>query len=117
MYKPLPKCLTIKESGIHGLGIFTTEFIDIEVDLGIAHINLPGFPQGFCRTPLGGFYNHSETPNCKLVDSTELFQRVPEIKSSILFLLVKKLVTITGIKKGEELTCSYTLYDLDINNE
>ena len=100
MYTPLPPCLTIKKSDIHGLGIFATSNIYSGCDLGIAHVKLPGFPQGYCRTPLGGFYNHSDEPNCKLIDSYEYN------------LSVKRLVTIKDIAVGEELTCKYTLYSL-----
>ena len=31
MYKPLPNCLTIRKSFIHGLGLFDTEKIDKDV--------------------------------------------------------------------------------------
>ena len=115
MYKPLLPCLTIGKSDIHGLGIFATEPIYIGRDLGIAHISLPSFPQGYCRTPLGGFYNHSEEPNCTLISGHELFQIDPEIKSSTLFLVVKKLFAIKDIKRGEEITCAYTLYQMGEN--
>ena len=130
MYKPLPKCLTIKESGIHGLGIFTTEFIDIEVDLGIAHINLPGFPQGFCRTPLGGFYNHSDNPNVQRMVTnilpklkfgdqapcTDSLSEVKNIEASRerlypnVIARFMYLISIKNIKNGEELTANYNLY-------
>ena len=40
MYSPLPDSLTIKQSAIHGLGIFTTCDITIGIDLGIAHVNI-----------------------------------------------------------------------------
>lgn len=102
MYSPLPDSLTIKQSAIHGLGIFTTCDITIGIDLGIAHVNIADmdFPQEYCRTPLGGFYNHSDEPNCKLIDSYEYN------------LSVKRLVTIKDIAVGEELTCKYTLYSL-----
>ena len=98
-YRPLPDCLTIKESSIHGLGIFATGSISKGTDLGIAHVEMVEwlkFPQNYCRTPLGGFYNHSDDPNCKLVDSD----------------CYKRLVSIKDIKEGEEITCVYTLYDL-----
>ena len=68
--------------------------------MGIAHVKMVewlSFPQDYCRTPLGGFYNHSDDPNCKLVDSLERY---------------KNLVTIKNIKKGEEITCKYTLYTI-----
>ena len=111
-YRPLPDCLTIRESEIHGLGLFATESIDMNFDLGIAHVELPNFMHGHCRTPLGGFYNHSEDPNCKLVPSTDLFQFDSDAKSSTLFLLVKRLFTVREIEEGEEITCKYTLYEV-----
>ena len=117
MYNPLPTWLTIKESGIHGLGLFATCDIGEETDLGIAHIELPNFPQNHCRTPLGGFYNHSKDPNCKLVTGTELFSLDPDIKSSVLFLTVKRLFTAKYIMKDEELTCEYTIYEIDKNKD
>lgn len=39
IYKPLPSCLTIKESNIHGLGLFAKEKIKENTLLGISHIN------------------------------------------------------------------------------
>ena len=113
MYTPLPPCLTIKKSEIHGLGIFATSNIYSGCDLGIAHVKLPGFPQGYCRTPLGGFYNHSDEPNCTLIEGTELYQLEPVVKSSTIFLVVKKLFTIQDIKCGHEITCSYSLYQME----
>ena len=37
-YKPLPKNLTIKQSKIHGLGLFATEDIKKQHEFGISHI-------------------------------------------------------------------------------
>ena len=99
-YKPLPDSLTIKKSPIHGLGVFATCDISSGIELGIAHINIVDFPQGYCRTPLGGFYNHSDEPNCELIDSDTMT------------FYVKRLVTIKDIAEGEEITCTYTLYSL-----
>ena len=99
-YKPLPESLTIKKSPIHGLGVFATCDISSGIELGIAHINIVDFPQGYCRTPLGGFYNHSDEPNCELIDSDTMT------------FYVKRLVTIKDIAEGEEITCTYTLYSL-----
>ena len=98
MYRPLPLCLTIRESEIHGLGLFALEDIGKGVDLGIAHVRMVGFPHGYCRTPLGGFYNHSEDPNCQLVEEGLGYNNS------------KRLVTMREIGQGEEITCRYTLY-------
>ena len=38
MYKTLPDFLTINKSDIHGLGIFATQDIPSNSDLGISHI-------------------------------------------------------------------------------
>ena len=102
MYKPLPKELTIKPSQIHGLGLFATENIPKETVLGITHLEHQDHEDGWIRTPLGGFYNHSQTPNCELIVShVGLYERR---------MIVKQLITINDIKVGEELTCTYTLW-------
>ena len=100
MYNPLPDNLTIRRSPIHGLGLFATCDVALGIELGIAHVNIVDFPQGYCRTPLGGFYNHSDEPNCKLINSDTMT------------FYVKRLVTIKDIAEGEEITCTYTLYSL-----
>ena len=60
MYKPLPESLTIQQSGIDGLGLFAKEDIMGGKNFGMSHIKLNG---NMVRTPLGGFINHSDTPN------------------------------------------------------
>ena len=76
-YQPLPSCLTIQKSEIHGLGLFATEDIPEGTNLGIAHILIPHaeevFAQSYCRTPLGGFYNHSDSPNCEIKSKINYF--------------------------------------------
>jgi len=62
MYKPLPKCITLEPSEIHGLGLFATQDILPNTCLGITHY-FTGFE--IIRTPLGGFGNHSDNPNCE----------------------------------------------------
>ncbi len=95
MYNPLPPYLTIKEALVHGLGLFATDDIDAGVDMCITHIKDARFEHGYSRTPLGGFFNHSETPNCEVVYD-DLFIR---------------LVSIKDIKAGEEITAKYTFYN------
>jgi SET domain-containing protein len=95
-YRPLPKCLTIYSSKIEGLGLFATSDIPSGTDLGISHILDERFENGVIRTPLGGFFNHSETPNC-------------EVKSDLNQGMMN-LVTIKPIKAGDELTATYILY-------
>jgi SET domain-containing protein len=76
-------------------GLYATGSIDKDTCLGITHVKDDRFEDGLIRTPLGGFFNHSDSPNCKLVESDGII----------------KLHTIKDIKWGEELTCTYTLYD------
>ena len=69
-YKPLPLGLTIKESKIHGLGLFTKVDLRAGKKLGITHIKVSNLYIGideWVRTPLGGFINHSENPNTFMV--------------------------------------------------
>jgi len=94
MYRPLPEYLTIKSSEIDGLGLFTNVDIDDKFVFGITHIKDLRFQNGYSRTPLGGFFNHSETPNCEVFEEGDFI----------------KLRTIRKIKAGEELTAKYTLY-------
>ena len=54
MYKPLPEKLTIKQSPIHGLGIYTKDNISQGERLGIIHIRDTRFENDSIRTPLGG---------------------------------------------------------------
>ena len=95
MYKPLPNALTIKPSDIEGLGLFATEDIPNSTSLGVCHIT-DKVTKELIRTPLGGFINHSEKPNCRRVEIQRFFY----------------LETITDIKKGEEITLKYTAYSV-----
>mgnify|MGYP003662059390 CR=1 FL=1 len=104
MYKPLPESLTIKQSGINGLGLFTKEDIAQGTNLGMTHAK---FEETIFRTPLGGFINHSGDANCVKVELRMTNQDMPNLK-----LDYKKwnLITIRDIKEGEELTVRYTFY-------
>ena len=103
-YKPLPNGITVKESEIEGLGLFATEKIEAGKVLGVSHVKSgPGMrsaktEDGYWRTPLGGFINHSDDPNCNKEENRF---------TGNLFLKTKKV-----IKEGEELTVKYTLYKL-----
>ena len=104
MYKPLPESLTIKQSGINGLGLFAKEDIAQGKNLGMTHIKLD---EALFRTPLGGFINHANDPNVVKVELLMTNER--KIKFNY-----KKwnLVTLQDIKKGEELTVRYTFYNI-----
>lgn len=93
-YRPLPDNLTIKKSDVEGLGIFATENISVNTKLGLTHYEVDKM---LLRTPLGGFYNHSDNPNC--------------VKYRVGFAFF--LMTIKDIKEGEELTVTYTLYGVN----
>ena len=60
-YQALPNELHIKDSPVAGQGIFAKEDIDAMMYLGISHVVVD---EDIMRTPLGGFINHSEDPNC-----------------------------------------------------
>ena len=96
IYRPLPLNLTIKNSTIDGLGLFATENIPPNYEFGISHVYDGEFNCGYIRTPLGGFFNHSETPNCEAYIDGRFI----------------KLKSIVGIKASEEITVKYWLYEV-----
>jgi len=106
MYKPLPESLTIKTSKVNGLGLFTKEAIPQATNLGMTHIKIEDH---ILRTPLGGFINHANDPNCVKVELLMSNYDDPKAKFNY-----KKwnLVTIKDIQQGEELTLKYTFYDI-----
>ena len=54
-YRPLPNNLTIKPSQIEGLGLFATETIKKETNLGLTHLLIKDdIDVLIFRTPLGG---------------------------------------------------------------
>ena len=94
-YRPLPDNLTIKPSHIEGLGLFAIETIREGTDLGLTHLLIKNDIDVLVfRTPLGGFINHSDEPNCVRVDLHDKW-----------YLKTKK-----DINKNEELTLKYTMY-------
>ena len=134
MYKPLPKGLTIKNSPIEGLGLFTTEEIKKNSFIGVTHIRDEQFENKYIRTPLGGFYNHSNEPNVirmvsdtlpKLkfgdsVDFSTTFEKIKDGKSNrenLFYNLQEKpdakymfLISTKDINAGQEITANYNLY-------
>ncbi len=94
-FEPLPNFVTIRESLIHGLGLFATKNISSQTELGISHIKDKRFTHGYIRTPLGGFFNHSNTPNCEAIYDEDCI----------------KLKTINYIKINEEITVDYNKHD------
>tara|TARA_B100000945_G_C19905350_1_gene378064 strand:- start:3 stop:443 length:441 start_codon:yes stop_codon:yes gene_type:complete len=134
MYRPLPDGLTIKNSPIEGLGLFATKDIKKNSFIGITHVRDEQFENKYIRTPIGGFYNHSNDPtvirmvsdvlpklkfgdfvdtdiNTKKLkdgknDRENMYYNLHE-KSDAKFMF---MVAIKDIKAGEELAANYNLY-------
>jgi len=96
-YTPLPTGLTIADSRIAGQGLFTTRRLVAGTELGVSHYRIDG---EYIRTPLGGFINHAETPNCQ--------RSQVRIKPGF---DKWNITVIEDIDEGEELTLKYRLYD------
>ena len=101
MYTPLPESLTIRESSIHKLGLFADQYIKQATNLGMSHMQLK---DTIFRTPLGGFINHANEPNCAKVELL--------MKNDSFDYKKWNLITLREIKKGEELTVRYTFYNI-----
>ena len=134
MYRALADGLTIKNSPIEGLGLFTNVDIKKNTFIGVTHIRDEQFENKYIRTPLGGFYNHSDVPTVvrmvtdslpKLkfgdildVDSdTKKFPGKENDGENVFFNLQEKpdakyffMVAAKDIKAGDELTANYNLY-------
>jgi len=134
MYRPLPEGLTIKNSPIEGLGLFSTVDIKINTFIGITHIRDEQFDNKYIRTPLGGFYNHSNNPTVMrmvsdflpklkfgdMVDPKMAGKQIKDGKTdreNMYYNLQDKIdaqymfmVTVRDVKAGEELTANYNLY-------
>ena len=134
MYKPLPKQLTIKKSPIEGLGLYATENIKKNSYIGVTHVRDEQFENKYIRTPLGGFYNHSNEPTVMRMVSnmlptlnfgdpidtkakTKRFDENDTNRENMYYNLSEKpdakymfMVSIKDIKSGEELTANYNLY-------
>ena len=91
-YQALPESLHIQDSPIAGQGLFAKEDIPVDTELGLSHILL----EEIFRTPLGGFINHSDDPNCVKYPVDNKYY----------------IKTIRPIKAGEELFLKYTFYSV-----
>ena len=130
MYRPLPDELIIKKSPIEGLGLYSTKDIKANIFIGVTHIFDEKFENNYIRTPLGGFYNHSNEPNVqrmitniltklKFADQAPPIEDKNEIKNiegsrenmyPKLYARFMYMISIRDIKAGEELTANYNLY-------
>ena len=112
-YHPLPSGLTVADSGIEGQGLFTTRKLVAGTNLGMSHVELGKL---ILRTPMGGFINHSNKPNCVKVKSLLTRQvwnhrtDLPDDKYDFNF-TKWNLMVIENIEEGEELTLKYKMYD------
>jgi len=96
-YNPLPSGLTVADSRISGQGLFATRRLVMGTTLGTSHYRIDG---EYIRTPLGGFINHADEPNC---ERSQVRIRPGFDKWSVM--------TLEDIEEGEELTLKYKLYD------
>jgi len=96
MYRPLPDSVTILPSSINKLGLIATKDISAQTDLGMCHLELG---KVIIRTPLGGFINHSDKPNC----AKDKYMIRPGFDRW-------NIMVIEDIEEGEELTLKYKLY-------
>jgi len=134
MYKPLPKQLTIKKSPIEGLGLYATADIKKNSFIGVTHVRDEQFENKYIRTPVGGFYNHSNEPNVirmvsdalpkfKFGDTIDPKKNTREEKDKkknlddVFYHLQEKsdakymfLISTKDIKAGDEITANYNLY-------
>lgn len=95
MYKALPNWIHVKDSRVAGQGLFAKDDVPEDVYLGISHVVVD---EEIMRTPLGGFVNHSDDPNCIKECEQKEWGEIWHMKTS------------KSIKKGQELFLKYTFY-------
>jgi SET domain-containing protein len=110
-YKPLPDCLTIKESPIHGLGVFATKDILKNDEFAICNTHLQLIrsreklsfnPTYLERLEAGGYINHSKKPNVILK-----YTLIPYPHEHLNWKYLG-IFPIRDIKAGEEILMDYT---------
>ena len=100
-YRPLPIGVTVKPSKIDALGLHATVSLQAGTILGETHVLVHNRDRHeWVRTPLGGFINHSDDPNCETIKIGKYFY----------------LITIKDIMPDEEITLKYTLYNVLVKN-
>ena len=105
-YRPLPPEVRLGFSDIEGVGTFAKKNIEKGHNFGMSHLKIG---ERLIRTPLGGFINHANDPNCVKVELLMTNEYNPKQKYDY-----KKwnLITLKNIKEGEELTLRYTFYNV-----
>tara|TARA_B100001079_G_scaffold256218_1_gene252503 strand:+ start:1203 stop:1511 length:309 start_codon:yes stop_codon:yes gene_type:complete len=93
MYQALPRGCYIDYSSIAGQGLFSRLPLAVGAELGMSHLIIG---EEIIRTPLGGFINHSDTPNCEKYQIGDRYY----------------IKTIKPIRPQQELTLSYTFYSI-----
>jgi SET domain-containing protein len=113
-----------------GLGLFAAERIPKYTFLGITHVKREDASnEPYFRTPLGGFYNHSDVSNAKSIfarNLDEVADLIPgttydletvnqwinrsEIYEKEGQINYRFMVTLMDINMGEEIKLTYNLY-------
>ena len=93
LYQALPRGCSIDYSSIAGQGLFTSLPLVVGAELGMSHLIID---EEIIRTPLGGFINHSDTPNCEKYKIGDRYY----------------IKTIKSIRPQQELTLRYTFYSV-----
>ena len=109
-YRPLPDGLYIGVSSIEGQGLYTDRALTKGCQLGESHyriatndipsVNTEENKSILIRTPLGGFINHSDKPNCH---RSQIRVKPGFDKWTI--------TVVEDVSPGDELTLKYTMYD------
>ena len=109
-YRPLPNGLYIGVSSIEGQGLYTDRALAKGCQLGESHYRFATNDNPskhteenksiLIRTPLGGFINHSDKPNCH---RSQIRVKPGFDKWTI--------TVVEDINPGDELTLKYTMYD------
>ena len=105
-YRPLPPEIRLGFSDIEGVGVFVKKDIEKGHNFGMSHLKVG---ERLIRTPLGGFINHAEVPNCFKTKLLFTNHDDPTIGFSY---RIWNLDAINNIREGEELTVTYTFYKL-----
>jgi SET domain-containing protein len=96
-FDPMPEGVELRKSKVHGYGLFATKKIKANYDLGITHVADPRFPDGYIRTAVGSYVNHSRKPNIKGVKEGDTYH----------------FITDREILKDEELLVDYADFNYD----